>query len=404
MTKKVLGISLALILLVAGSVWFVFGDRIARVQVVSSLFTGAEQIDNFNRMHMMFPVTTMPAAEQPYSFPVVETVPLPTEFIYRGEQVETAEFLARTDTGAVLVIKDGAIQFEQYWRSGGQTQTWLSMSVAKSFISALIGIAIEHGDIRDINDPITDYAPELAGSAYDNVAIKDILQMSSGASWNEDYGDPESDINRFARVFALGGSMNKFATTLTREMAPGTYNRYNSTDTQALGMLLAAATGRSITEYMIENLWHPMGAENTGYWLTDADNMEMAFGGLNITARDYAKLGELYRLGGAFNGHQIVPADWVSASVVADAPHLVPGDNPASDWPLGYGYQWWIPEGTTGEFMAIGVYNQFIYIAPEADMVVVKLSANSAYGTPEDEGASSEFESIEFFRATVSQQ
>ena len=404
MTKKVLGISLALILLVAGSVWFVFGDRIARVQVVSSLFTGAEQIDNFNRMHMMFPVTTMPAAEQPYSFPVVETVPLPTEFIYRGEQVETAEFLARTDTGAVLVIKDGAIQFEQYWRSGGQTQTWLSMSVAKSFISALIGIAIEHGHIRDINDPITDYAPELAGSAYDNVAIKDILQMSSGASWNEDYGDPESDINRFARVFALGGSMNKFAITLTREMAPGTYNRYNSTDTQALGMLLAAATGRSITEYMIENLWHPMGAENTGYWLTDADNMEMAFGGLNITARDYAKLGELYRLGGAFNGHQIVPADWVSASVVADAPHLVPGDNPASDWPLGYGYQWWIPEGTTGEFMAIGVYNQFIYIAPEADMVVVKLSANSAYGTPEDEGASSEFESIEFFRATVSQQ
>ena len=404
MTKKVLGISLALILLVAGSVWFVFGDRIARVQVVSSLFTGAEQIDNFNRMHMMFPVTTMPAAEQPYSFLVVETVPLPTEFIYRGEQVETAEFLARTDTGAVLVIKDGAIQFEQYWRSGGQTQTWLSMSVAKSFISALIGIAIEQGHIRDINDPITDYAPELAGSAYDNVAIKDILQMSSGASWNEDYGDPESDINRFARVFALGGSMNKFATTLTREMAPGTYNRYNSTDTQALGMLLTAATGRSITEYMIENLWHPMGAENTGYWLTDADNMEMAFGGLNITARDYAKLGELYRLGGALNGHQIVPADWVSASIVADAPHLVPGDNPASDWPLGYGHQWWIPEGTTGEFMAIGVYNQFIYIAPEADMVVVKLSANSAYGTPEDEGASSEFESIEFFRATVSQQ
>ena len=404
MTKKVLGISLALILLVAGSVWFVFGDRIARVQVVSSLFTGAEQIDNFNRMHMMFPVTTMPAAEQPYSFPVVETVPLPTEFIYRGEQVETAEFLARTDTGAVLVIKDGAIQFEQYWRSGGQTQTWLSMSVAKSFISALIGIAIEQGHIRDINDPITDYAPELAGSAYDNVAIKDILQMSSGASWNEDYGDPESDINRFARVFALGGSMNKFATTLTREMAPGTYNRYNSTDTQALGMLLTAATGRSITEYMIENLWHPMGAENTGYWLTDADNMEMAFGGLNITARDYGKLGELYRLGGALNGHQIVPADWVSASIVADAPHLVPGDNPASDWPLGYGHQWWIPEGTTGEFMAIGVYNQFIYIAPEADMVVVKLSANSAYGTPEDEGASSEFESIEFFRATVSQQ
>ena len=403
MIKKGLAISLAILVLVAASLWYFFSDRIERVQIVSSLFTGVEQIDNFNRMHQMFPVTAMPAADQPYSFQVVESVPLPTEFSYGGKRVETEEFLARTDTGAVLVVKDGAIQFEQYWRSGGQTQTWLSMSVAKSFISALIGIAIEQGHIRDINDPITDYAPELAGSAYDNVAIKDILQMSSGASWNEDYGDPESDINRFARVFALGGSMNKFATTLTREMAPGTYNRYNSTDTQALGMLLTAATGRSITEYMIENLWHPMGAEHTGYWLTDADNMEMAFGGLNITARDYAKLGELYRLGGAFNGQQIVPADWVSASIVADAPHLIPGVNPASDWPLGYGYQWWIPEGIAGEFMAIGVYNQFIYIAPESNTVIVKLSANSAYGTPEDKDASSEFESIEFFRAIAGQ-
>ena len=403
MIKKGLAISLAILVLVAASLWYFFSDRIERVQIVSSLFTGVEQIDNFNRMHQMFPVTAMPAADQPYSFQVVESVPLPTEFSYGGKRVETEEFLARTDTGAVLVVKDGAIQFEQYWRSGGQTQTWLSMSVAKSFISALIGIAIEQGHIRDINDPITDYAPELAGSAYDNVAIKDILQMSSGASWNEDYGDPESDINRFARVFALGGSMNKFATTLTREMAPGTYDRYNSTDTQALGMLLTAATGRSITEYMIENLWHPMGAEHTGYWLTDADNMEMAFGGLNITARDYAKLGELYRLGGAFNGQQIVPADWVSASIVADAPHLIPGVNPASDWPLGYGYQWWIPEGIAGEFMAIGVYNQFIYIAPESNTVIVKLSANSAYGTPEDKDASSEFESIEFFRAIAGQ-
>ncbi|MDA8936580.1 beta-lactamase family protein [Porticoccaceae bacterium] len=403
MIKKGLAISLAILVLVAASLWYFFSDRIERVQIVSSLFTGVEQIDNFNRMHQMFPVTAMPAADQPYSFQVAESVPLPTEFSYGGKRVETEEFLARTDTGAVLVVKDGAIQFEQYWRSGGQTQTWLSMSVAKSFISALIGIAIEQGHIRDINDPITDYAPELAGSAYDNVAIKDILQMSSGASWNEDYSDPESDINRFARVFALGGSMNKFAITLTREMAPGTYNRYNSTDTQALGMLLTAATGRSITEYMIENLWHSMGAEHTGYWLTDADNMEMAFGGLNITARDYAKLGELYRLGGAFNGQQIVPADWVSASIVADAPHLIPGVNPASDWPLGYGYQWWIPEGIAGEFMAIGVYNQFIYIAPESNTVIVKLSANSAYGTPEDKDASSEFESIEFFRAIAGQ-
>ena len=166
-------------------------------------------------------------------------------------------------------------------------------------------------------------------------------------------------------------------------------------------MVLTNAVGRSINDYMTEMLWHPLGAENQGWWLTDSDGMEMAFGGLNATAKDYAKLGELYRLGGALDGRQIVPAAWVQASVTPDAAHLMPGDNPASDWPLGYGYQWWIPGGDKGEFMAVGVYNQFIYIAPESKTVIVKLSANSAYGTPDDAMASSEFETIEFFRAVT---
>lgn len=399
MSKKTLGISLALLLSVAVTVWLMFGDRITRLQVVSTLFTGAEQMQNFNRMHRMFPVKTMPAAAQPNPFALDSPIELPKNFIFRGELVETAEFLTRTDTGAMLVIQDGKINFEQYWQSGGQNETWLSMSVAKSFISALMGIALEQGHIRDINEPITAYVPELAGSAYDNVPIKDILQMSSGASWNEDYGDPASDISRFSRNFALGGSMNKFTATLTSEFPSGTYNRYNSTDTQALGMLLTNAVGRPIFEYMSEMLWQPMGAENHAHWMTDSEGMEMAFGGLNATARDYAKLGEMYRLGGRLNGRQIVPAQWVQASITPDAPHLIAGDNPASDWPLGYGFQWWIPEGDRSEFMAIGVYNQFIYVAPEANKVIVKLSANSAYGTPDDENAASEFESIEFFRA-----
>lgn len=404
MGKRTLFIGLTVLLTAAVVIWLAFGDRISRVQVVSALFTGAEQAQNFNRMHRMFPVKTMAAAPQPRPFGVGSPIELPGDFTYRGEVVETSGFLARTDTGAVLVIKDGQITFEQYWLTGGQRQTWLSMSVAKSFISALIGIAVEQGHIRDINQPITDYVPELVGSAYNNVSIKDVMQMSSGASWNEDYGDPESDISRFGRIFALGGSMNAFAATLESEFPPGTYNRYNSTDTQALGMLLTNAVGRPISEFMTEVLWHPMGAENQAHWLTDSEEMEMAFAGLNATARDYAKLGEIYRLGGLFNGRQIVPAQWVKDSITPDAPHLIAGDNPASDWPLGYGYQWWIPEGDQGEFMAIGVYNQFIYVAPQSNMVIVKLSANSAYGTPADEDASSEFESIEFFREITATQ
>jgi CubicO group peptidase (beta-lactamase class C family) len=391
---------LALVLL-CGLLWLVYGDRIARAQVVGTLFTGVEQSHNFNRMHLMFPSAGLTPAISPRPFPVAEAIQLPDTFEYQGKSVITEEFLARTDTAAVLILQDGNIRFEQYWSTGGPDETWLSMSVAKSFISALVGIAIDQGHIRSIQDPVTDYAPELGGSAYDGVAIKDILQMSSGAAWNEDYGDPESDINRFGRIFALGGSMNEFAATLQGEFKPGTYNRYNSTDTQVLGMVLTNAVGRSINDYMTEMLWHPLGAENQGWWLTDSDGMEMAFGGLNATAKDYAKLGELYRLGGALDGRQIVPAAWVQASVTPDAAHLMPGDNPASDWPLGYGYQWWIPGGDKGEFMAVGVYNQFIYIAPESKTVIVKLSANSAYGTPDDAMASSEFETIEFFRAVT---
>ncbi|MDB9953317.1 beta-lactamase family protein [Porticoccaceae bacterium] len=403
MLKKYLSIAVFILALAVTFIWINYADRIQRLQVVGSLFTGAEQIENFNSMHEMFPVNVLPPAEQVLEFESGVAVQLPTSFMYLGAEVLTSEFITRTDSGALLVLKDGKVTFEQYWQTGGRDQTWLSMSVAKSFISALIGIAVDQGLIGDITQPVTDYVPELAGSAYDNVRIKDILQMSSGASWNEDYGDPESDINRFGRVFALGGSMNEFAATLVPDLPPGTYNRYNSTDTQVLGMLLTKVTGRSINDYMIEMLWHPMGAENVGYWLTDAEGMEMAFGGLNITARDYAKLGEMYRMGGALNGQQIVPADWVRASITPDAPHLTPGDNPQSDWPVGYGHQWWIPEGDVGEFMAIGVYNQFIYIAPESNTVIVKLSANSAYGTPDDPDASSEFESLELFRAIAAQ-
>ncbi|MDC0004196.1 beta-lactamase family protein [Porticoccaceae bacterium] len=403
MLKKYLSIAAFILALAVTFIWINYADRIQRLQVVGSLFTGAEQIQNFNSMHEMFPVNVLPPAEQVLEFESGVAVPLPTSFMYLGAEVLTSEFITRTDSGALLVLKDGKVTFEQYWQTGGRDQTWLSMSVAKSFISALIGIAVDQGLIGDITEPVTDYVPELAGSAYDNVRIKDILQMSSGASWNEDYGDPESDINRFGRVFALGGSMNEFAATLVPDLPPGTYNRYNSTDTQVLGMLLTKVTGRSVNDYMIEMLWHPMGAENVGYWLTDAEGMEMAFGGLNITARDYAKLGEMYRMGGALNGQQIVPADWVQASITPDAPHLMPGDNPQSDWPIGYGQQWWIPEGDVGEFMAIGVYNQFIYVAPESNTVIVKLSANSAYGTPDDPDASSEFESLELFRAIAAQ-
>ncbi|MEO1101032.1 MAG: serine hydrolase [Pseudomonadota bacterium] len=398
--KKFVLWGIGFLILAVAILFFSFRDRIDRASTVATLFTGAEQYENFNRMDEMFPSATLPPATVPFQFPDGDPITLPDSFDYAGQTISTETFLAETDTSALLVLKDGAVVYEDYWLTGGRQETWLSMSVAKSFVSALMGIAVSEGHVQSIEDPVTDYAPELAGSAYDGVRIKDVLQMSSGARWNEDYNDPESDINRFGRIFAIGGSLNTFAATLTQDTEPGTFNRYNSTDTQVLGLVLVNATGSSITDYMTEKLWHPMGAENEAHWLLDGDGMEMAFGGFNATARDYARIGELYRQNGALNGQQIVPADWVAASVRPDGPHLEPGkDNPASDFELGYGYQWWIPEGDDGEFSAIGVYNQFVFVNPAQDLVIVKLSAFSDYGVSLEDSSYREIETIEFFRA-----
>jgi CubicO group peptidase (beta-lactamase class C family) len=367
-----------------------------RADYIASLFTGAPQHENFSRLDEFIPAARMSAAPVQFEFPEGGRIELPASFMHQGAPRDTEAFLAETDTMALLVLQDGAVRFERYASFGGRKTQWVSMSVAKSFVSALIGIALHEGAIRSIEVAVTGYVPALAGSAYDGVRIKDILQMSSGAGWNEDYSDPDSDINRFALVSATGGAMADFIATLSRATMPGTVNHYNSMDTQVLGMLLKAATGRTIADYMQDKLWHPLGMESPGCWLVDNSGMEMAYACLNATARDFAKIGELYRNGGRWQGRQVVPADWVRASVTPDAPHLMPG---VSDPMFGYGNQWWVIGGTEGEYSAIGVYNQFVYVNPARNLTIVKLSASRNYGTTNDESSYREHETIALFRA-----
>jgi len=394
MIKKITIVSLVLVL-IAAALGLNYKRELQRVTFSASLFSGAEQHQNFGRMADFFPTNTMQASDKPFNFAEGTAISLPVNFSYNSHSENSADFLKSTDTSALLVIHQGQVRFEQYWLSGGRDVNWLSMSMAKSFIATGIGIAVDAGLI-DIGKPITAYVPSLIGSAYDQVKIIDILQMSSGAGWNEDYSDAESDIARLGRILALGGSLDEFVATLKPENPPGTVNHYNSADTQALGMLLARATGKSVNQYLEEKVWQPLGMESPGYWLVDDHGVEMAFAGVNATARDYAKLGELYRLKGKWQGQQLVAADWIEKSTTIQAPHLRPGLNKA--FPLGYGYQWWIPAGTEGEFSAIGVYNQFIYINPSRDLVIVKLSANSEYGTTEGEASNKEMATIELFR------
>lgn len=365
------------------------------------LFTGQPQFENFARFKDILPVARMAAATSPFTFPDGAAIALPESYVLAGEARSSQAFIEQTDTAALLVMKNGAIRHELYRLTGGRDVQWISWSVAKSFVSALVGIAIADGYIRSIDEAISDYITVEHGSAYDGVKIRHVLQMSSGARWNEDYADSSSDVHRLGATMAGAMSLDAFVATMVPESTPGTVCRYNSGDTQALGALLVKATGRSLTEYMRDKLLVPLGFESDAYWMVDATGMEMAFAGLNVTARDFAKLGELYRNHGRWQGRQIVPEDWVRASVRADAPHLQPGQPILSDHPLdlGYGYQWWLPDGDRGEFSAIGIYNQLVYVDPSRGVTIVKLSANPAYGTTMDEATNREMENIAFLRA-----
>jgi len=276
-------------------------------------------------------------AAKPAPLAAGKATALPASFEAQGRTLDTQAFLAQVETTGLLVLKDDRLVYETYWLGNDATTQTISWSVVKSVVSALMGIALHEGAIRSVEDPVTQYVPGLAGSGYDGVRIKDVLQMSSGVRWNEDYSDPQADINVFGRVFRRGESLDAFAARCVRGREPGTYNLYNSTDTHVIGMVLRHATGRSLSDYLKEKLWDPIGAEADAFWIVDDKGAEMAGGGLNAVLRDYARLGLLYQNGGALNGTQIVPESWVKASVTPDAPHLMPGPRPSALLPSGSG-------------------------------------------------------------------
>lgn len=361
-----------LFILIAVGIYFYPKYKLLRHTI--HLFDEDKIVENFRTFDKVSPFSTLNASSDKFQYSKGTEINLPENFNFQGQQFDTDKFLKDSWTTGFLVIQNDTIIFEKYYLGNTESTRNISWSMAKSFISTLIGIAVEEGHIKDIMQNVEEYVPKLKGSAYEGVRIKDVLQMSTGVRFNEDYGDFNSDINRWGRGFALGRSQDAFAASLKRELEPGTVNHYVSINTHVLGMILTEATGKTITEYMQEKLYEPLGMEYDGYWLMDGSNMEMALGGLNLTLRDFAKIGSLYLKKGTWRGQQIVPEQWVHSSVTPDAPHIQP-----SNGEFGYGYQWWIPESDEGEFMAMGVYNQNIYINPTTNTVVVKLSANPNY-------------------------
>lgn len=348
--------------------------ELARLWRFAGLFDADRIVYNFQHMEEILDSHVVEAGGQVHAF-ARGSYELPASFPYGGRSLDSEEFLSTQQTTGLLVLQGDTILLERYAHGLTPDGHHIAWSVTKSVISALFGIAVSEGHIPDIEAPVTDYLPELAGSGYDGVPIEDVLQMSSGVGFDEDYGDPFSDINRMGPSMAVG-SLLDFAASLERARPPGTLQHYVSVDTQVLGSILVRATGRDLATYASQKLWKPLGMEFDAIWLVDGTGMEWAFGGLNASLRDLARFGWLYANGGRRNERQIVPEAWVKASVTPDAPHLMPGPKPGTTNTMGYGYQWWIPADPHGDFMALGVYGQMIYVDPGARLVVVKNSVD----------------------------
>lgn len=360
-----------------------------------NIFKPDKLVSNFRTMDRQFPANLVAAGEQTTDF-VYNKQQLPEYYSYDGQQRSIAEFFDNTDTTGLIITRGNEILFEDYFLGNTEESRTIVWSVSKSVVSALVGIAIEEGYIDSIGDPVSKYVPSLATSGYGDVAIKDVLQMSSGIDFTEDYFDGDSDFNRMAPASVGLGTMEEVLVTLEQKRLPGQVHNYVSSDAQVLGMVVTEATEMDLAMYTQTRLWLPAGMEFDAYWLIDSSGMETAFGGLNATLRDLARFGNIYLNQGVWNGEQIVPRDWVKASTTADSLHL----QPSSDGSYGYGYQWWLPAGDDGSFMAIGIYGQNIYVNPAHNIVIARTAAYREY---EEYGDQMDLETAAVMQAIAAQ-
>lgn len=271
-------------------------------------------------------------------------------------------FMEAQGGAAIVVVLDGEVVLERYGLGFGPEGRWTSFSVAKSLNSTLVGAALLDGAIESLADPVSRYIPDLRGSAYDDVTIRQLLTMTSGVRWNESYSDPQSDVARFnAHVPEAGVDATvSYMRTLPREHAPGTRWRYSTGEANLIGVLVSEATGRPLADYLSEKIWRPFGMQQDATWLLGVSGHEIAGCCVQAATRDMARFG-LFTLGGGMAGGQrVVPEGWFAEA--ASPIVTLAGDN------TGYGYQWW----TYGEgvYAAAGIFGQGIHIDPARNLVI----------------------------------
>jgi CubicO group peptidase (beta-lactamase class C family) len=305
---------------------------------------------------------------------------LKVDYQWQGQHYTTQQFLERTYTNALLVMKDGRIVSEIYRNASSERSHFMGWSMTKSVTSILVGCALAQGRIESLDTPISRYLPELKGGGYDGVSIRQVMQMRSGVDYEERYDFEHPGRAASNHIAALVKNTARFADvarTLPRIHEPGSFFQYKTIDTAVLGWLIERVTQGSVAAYTARCLWEPLGAEADAFYIMDGlpgVGREFSGAGFNATLRDFARFGQMVLNGGVADGRRIVSTDWIGQSTRPS------GETGAQRG--GYGLQWWMV-GDAGAFAAIGLQGQYIYIDPSTRTVVVKLS----YFPPGDDSA-----------------
>ncbi len=333
------------------------------------MWTPEQQAWGYRNMEKIAPARTIKRGKAVHRLSVAAKQIDPT-FTAGDKSYNTESYMREFRASGVLVIKNGKIILERYGLGRSPTDRWTSFSVAKSLTSTLIGAAIKDGKIKSLDDPVTLYIPELNGSAYEEVTVRQLITMTSGVKWDENYSDPNSDVAKEGLTVLEPGvnPVVSYMRRLPREAKPGAKFVYKTGETDLAGILLSNAVGKSLAEYLSDKIWRPYGMEQDGIWVEDVAGHERGGCCMSMTLRDYGRVGEFLLGHGKAAGHDVLPAGWVedaTARHVADPP---------------YGYFWWI---TPGGYEAEGIFGQTLSIFPQEHLVVV---INSAWPAAWSEG------------------
>jgi CubicO group peptidase (beta-lactamase class C family) len=326
------------------------------------------RVGSFSHLDSILPHRRLPRTDRPRELPVAAT---PPAYTYQGRTID--DFLARRRITGLMVIKDGIVQVERYQYDRTPAQRLLSNSMAKSITSIAVGIALQEGRIRSLDDNAAVYAPELAGSAYGETPIRALLRMGSGVQFSEKY-DGSDDLSKYVSRQFRDGTIAALRSFGTRDAPAGQRFQYASVETIVLGLVVKGATGQGLSAYVTERLWQPMGAEADATWTVDPGGFEYAWGNFNATLRDWGRLAILLADDGMRDGKQIIPRDYLLEAT--DFRRHPAAFAPGTATPyFGYGYQFWTFPGASLRFALLGVFGQSIMVDPQLRLALVITAA-----------------------------